>query len=410
MSARHPSDRLGCYCPDAFTPLAGAPDGPLHGLTFAVKDLIDTRGAISGAGNPDWRRTHAPAVRHAAVVQTLLDAGARLVGRTITDELAFSLEGENHFYGTPVNPRCPDRLPGGSSSGSAVAVAAGLVDFALGTDTGGSVRVPASFCGIHGIRPTHGAVPLEGVVPFAPSLDAVGWFARDAATLRRVGHVVLPASAAKPIEHLLLAADAFALADPAVAEGLRAAVGRLPVRVSSVYMSPGPLIDVARCYQAIQAAEIVRTHGTWLRDTKPAFGPTIAPRFNGVFGHSIADISAAERLREQLRSHLSGIFMSAPAAAIVLPSAPCEPLERGQPGEMIGLFYQRALAIGGLISLAGLPQISIPIQSSSGLPIGLGIVGAAGTDRALLDLAVLLTIKLRHVASTSPATGAQSSL
>jgi amidase len=392
VSAARPSDPFGCYCADPFTPLAGAAGGSLHGLTFAVKDLIDTRGSITGAGNPDWRRTHAPAARHAAVIQTLLDAGARLTGRTITDELAFSLEGENHFYGTPVNPRCPERLPGGSSSGSAVAVAAGLVDFALGTDTGGSVRVPAAFCGIHGIRPTHGAVALDGVVPFAPSLDAVGWFARDAATLRRVGDVVLPASgAAPPIEHLLVAEDAFALADPAVADAQRAAIDRLPMRVSPIDASPVPMSEIARCYQVAQAADIVRTHGDWLRDAKPTFGPSIAPRFAGVFDHSAADIGTAARLRERLRSHLSGIFIAAPAAAaVVLPSAPCEPLARGQTGETIGLFYQRALAICGLASLAGLPQISIPLQSSSGLPVGLGIVSAAETDRALLDLAARL--------------------
>ncbi len=155
--------------------------GPLSGLTFAVKDFIDVAGCRTGGGNPDWLAGHPVAARSAAVVETLLGAGARLVGKTNMDELAFSLEGANAHYGTPVNPVCPDRLPGGSSSGSAVAVAAGLVDFALGTDTGGSVRVPASFTGIFGFRPTHGRVSTVGVAPFSPSYDTIGWLARDAA-------------------------------------------------------------------------------------------------------------------------------------------------------------------------------------------------------------------------------------
>ena len=130
-----------------------ASDGPLSGMTFGVKDLLDVAGVPTGAGNPDWRRTHAVPERTAPSVARLLDAGARLVGKTITDELAWDLDGENAHHGTPVNVAAPGRIPGGSSSGSAAATAAGLCDFAIGTDTGGSVRLPASFCGLYGIRP-----------------------------------------------------------------------------------------------------------------------------------------------------------------------------------------------------------------------------------------------------------------
>ena len=122
--------------------------GSLDGLCFAVKDVIDVAGCKTGCGNPTWRDSHPPAVAYGVCVEQLLRAGALCVGKTICDELAFSLLGENHFYGTPLNPQAPDRVPGGSSSGSACAVACGLVDFALGADTGGSVRVPASNCGI----------------------------------------------------------------------------------------------------------------------------------------------------------------------------------------------------------------------------------------------------------------------
>src|SRR5262245_20127130 len=174
-------DPSGAFCQHVDVRLAGTTTGPLAGLTFAAKDLFDIAGSRVCAGNPDWLRTHAPAEKTAPAVQILLGAGATLVGKTLTDELAFSMSGENIHYGTPLNPAAPDRIPGGSSSGSASATASKLVDFALGTDTSGSIRVPASYCGLFSMRPTHGRISCQGVVPLAPSFDTIGWFARDAA-------------------------------------------------------------------------------------------------------------------------------------------------------------------------------------------------------------------------------------
>src|SRR5438445_3622587 len=172
-------DRLNAFWAHATARLQGAPAGPLAGLTFAAKDLFDIAGHVTGAGNPDWLALHAPAARTAPVVQRLVDAGADMIGKTHTDELSRGIFGENAHYGTPTNPKAPGRVPGGSSSGSAAAVAGGLVDFALGTDTGGSVRIPASFCGTYGIRPSHGRLSLAGVLGQAPSFDTEGWFARE---------------------------------------------------------------------------------------------------------------------------------------------------------------------------------------------------------------------------------------
>ena len=180
-------DELNAFVPGARCRVAGAPGGPLHGLTFAVKDLIDVAGWPTGGGNPDWARANAVPQRHAWVVQTLLAAGASIIGKTITDEVSLGILGENPHDGTPVNPRAPERVPGGSSSGSAAAVAGGLCDFALGTDSGGSVRVPASFCGLFGIRPTHGRIDFSGITVQSPGSDTCGWLARDGATFARVG-------------------------------------------------------------------------------------------------------------------------------------------------------------------------------------------------------------------------------
>src|ERR1700744_4136442 len=206
----------------------GASSGPLSGLSFAAKDLFDVAGVPTGGGNHDWARQNPIPTQHAWAVQTLLDAGATLIGKTITDEVSLGILGENAFDGTPLNSKARDRVPGGSSSGSAAAVAAGGCDTALGTDTGGSVRVPSSFCGLYGIRPAHGRLDLSGMLPQAPSSDTTGWFARDADTFARVSSVLLgePIPTGLPTR-LIVAADAFALADPAAAAALQPLVDRL---------------------------------------------------------------------------------------------------------------------------------------------------------------------------------------
>ncbi|MEY4597415.1 MAG: hypothetical protein RLZZ445_212, partial [Pseudomonadota bacterium] len=186
-----PDDALGAFCRHTHAAIKGSGAGPLAGLTFGVKDIYDIAGHKTGFGSPDWLATHDAAAKTAPVVAQLLAAGADMVGKTQTDELTYSLNGENAHYGTPVNVSAPGRIPGGSSSGSAAATAGRLVDFALGSDTGGSVRAPASFCGIYGIRPTHGRVSLAGACALARSFDTAGWFARDAALLERIGRVLL---------------------------------------------------------------------------------------------------------------------------------------------------------------------------------------------------------------------------
>src|SRR5687767_794024 len=209
------TEDLGAFVAGGRFRIAGGPGGPLAGLTFAAKDLFDVAGHPTGGGNPDWGRTHPVPDRHAWAVQTLLDAGAELIGKTITDEVSLGILGENPFEGTARNPRAPGRVPGGSSAGSAAAVAAGLCDTALGTDTGGSVRVPSSFCGLFGIRPTHGRLDLSGMMPQAPTSDTTGWFADNADIFARVSSVMLGEAIPDALpQRLVIATDAFALADP----------------------------------------------------------------------------------------------------------------------------------------------------------------------------------------------------
>ncbi|KAL9271227.1 Outer envelope protein 64, mitochondrial-like protein [Drosera capensis] len=192
-------------------PLPPAARLPLTGLTFAVKDIFEVQGEVTGFGNPDWERTHEEAEKTAEVIMSLLKNGATCVGVTVLDELSLGITGENVHHGTPVNPQMPSNNPGGSSSGSAVAVAAKLVDFALGTDSIGCVRIPAAYCGVLGYRPSHGAVSVTGVLPNCQSLDTVGWFARNPSILNRVGHVLLKLNSVAPrrARRILFAEDLF---------------------------------------------------------------------------------------------------------------------------------------------------------------------------------------------------------
>lgn len=369
-----------------------APDGrgPLDGLSFAVKDLIDVAGTVTGGGTPDWARHRPPAAASAPVVERLLRAGATLTGKTVTDELAFSLEGENHHYGTPINPRAPGRLPGGSSSGSAVAVAGGLVDLALGTDTGGSVRVPASFCGVFGWRPTHGRLPLDGVVPLAPSYDTVGLFAADARTLQRGAGALLGSGLPDrpPPARLLVARDAFALAEPAAAAALEAAIAAWS-GVETVDVFEGEEARFREAYVALQGLEIAQALGSFLA-TRPAFGPMIQPRFDGVLALDPSVGGRWRQWRAEVTLRLRALL--APGAVLLLPSAPSI-APRLLRDAAAGAFYDRALTLGSVAGHAGLPAVSVPLATLDLCPLGLCLVAGAGEDERLLAVAASLPLR-----------------
>src|SRR3984957_18360512 len=272
------TDDFGAFVPGERFRVEGKADGALAGLTFAAKDLFDVAGHPTGGGNPDWPRGREIPTRHAWAVQRLLDSGASLIGKTITDEVSLGILGENPFDGTARNPRAPGRVPGGSSSGSAVAVAAGLSDTALGTDTGGSVRVPASFCGLYGIRPTHGRLDVSGMLPQAPTSDTTGWFARDADTFARVASVLLGEKIADtPPTRLIIAVDAFGFADAAVAAALQPMVAKLATLIGSTreeMMAPQGLSVWSRAQRTLQPHEAWQTFKPWVERDNPrmAFG------------------------------------------------------------------------------------------------------------------------------------------
>jgi amidase len=378
-------DPYNAFCRHTDVELDGAPDGPLRGLTFAVKDVFDIVGHRTGNGNPVWLETHAPAAHTASAVERLLAAGARMVGKTHTDEMAYSLNGENVHYGTPTNPNAPGRIPGGSSSGSAVAVAGGLVDFALGTDCGGSVRLPASYCGIYGIRTTHGLVPADGIVDLAASFDTVGWFGRDPETMRRVGDVLLPPAPGFVPKRLLIAEDAFEFAGPEITAALAAAVERLRVAFSDqchIRVYRGDAAAWPGIFRILQGDEIRRRHGGWIDAHNPSFGPGIAERFRWTRTIDPAEVERMRPQREDVARHMDSLLGD--DALLCLPTAPGIAPKLATPAAELEVFRARAFALLCIAGLARLPQISLPLATMAGCPLGLSLMAPRGRDRGLL--------------------------
>jgi amidase len=365
----------------------------LAGLTFAVKDLFDVAGYPTSGGSPHVLAMSGVKTSTAPAVQVLLDAGARFVGKTITDELAFSLSGKNAHFGTPVNGAAADRIPGGSSSGSAAAVSNGLCDFALGTDTGGSVRGPASHCGLFGIRPTHGRVSLEGCLDLAPSFDACGFFARDGETFVRVGEVLLgPDPSPLPeAPKLLIAADAFTMVDQEVRGALAPIIKRLEATFGPAEMREAASDGFEALYWAfrhLQGREAWAVDGALIERHRPPLGPGVAERF--AFARKVTDAQVAdaravrERFGERFRTLLGE------DGVLILPAMPdVAPLLR-ESEESLDDYRNKALNLLCLSGLARVPQVSVPLASRLGAPLGLSLIGPVGSDLSLVRLAARL--------------------
>lgn len=397
FGAGAPNDPLGAFVPGGSFVRQDHHVGALSGLTFAVKDLFDVVGHAKSCGSPDWERTHDRAAKDAFAVSACLEAGARLLGRTVMDELAYSLTGRNPHHGTPTNPNAPGRLPGGSSSGSAAAVAGGLVDFALGSDTGGSVRVPASYCGCPGHRPTHGAIPMDGAMPLAPSFDTVGWLARDTDVLKSVGACLLPddvVGTPEAPQRLIVAIDAFELADADAQAALRPWVERLRQRFEGGHDVPigqipngrtGGLSDWRDYFRLIQAQEAHYALAEWVRQAEPSFGPEMTERWQYVESVAGSDSEHACAQISVLRDHLDELTAS--GQLICLPSAPNVAPPIDDDPTAWAEHRHAVLALTCAASLAGLPQVSLPVAQVGGRPLGIGLIGPRGGDRMLLDLA-----------------------
>jgi amidase len=420
-------DRLNAFLDLPQPPVSNAESGPLTGLSLAVKDIFDVAGAVTGWGNPQRAAQATPATTTAPPVQALLDAGARFAGKTQTDELAFSLMGQNAHHPWPVNPAAPGRVAGGSSSGSAAAVAGGLVDIATASDTGGSVRAPASFCGLVGLRTTHGRIPLDGTMPLAPSLDTFGWFARDIDVYEKVGKVLLEAFS--PLEgekggspegvgaigretgesrqvdgtppgrfaatlpsrresrsFRLPALDSLVLGAAEAAE-----YARMVAIAAKILGEPDPapplshsLDELYWCFRRIQGFEAWASHGAWISERDRGLGPGVRERFD--YGATI-DAGAYRReggRRENFRAELAALLGA--DGILVLPTVPGAAPLKDAGFDDLQTYRERALKLLCWSGLSGFPQIALPLGAVDGAPFGLSLLGPAGSDLKLIRL------------------------
>lgn len=358
--------------------------GELSDRTFVVKENIDVEGYVSKNGNPAWASSHSPASVNAPAIDRLLASGARLVGKAHMDEMAYSLLGANSHYGTPVNPAAADRHPGGSSSGSAVAVAAGLADFALGTDTAGSCRAPASFCGVFGFRPSHGAISSNGVIPLAETLDVIGWFARDMDTMIAVGDVLLPNDfCGEHFASALILTEAFESLGPDLLSRAKPVLSRA-LSLHDMALRDEFWTTALGHFRNLQAFEAWREHGAWIASAHPGFGPGIRERFEFASTVTAQQKQEADAFRRQARKTIDDLL--GVTGIFVIPTTPFEsPLLSASPDELDAM-RQKMVRLFLLASFFGLPQISMPAPTR-GAPIGLSFIGPRWSDRALLALA-----------------------
>jgi amidase len=382
--------QANCYIPYPDVPVASG-EGVLTGLSFAVKDIFEVAGYPSGWGNPHALALSGIKLGTAPAVKALLDSGARFTGKTLTDELAFSMNGKNAHFGTPRNGSAPERIPGGSSSGSASAVSNGLCDFALGTDTGGSVRAPASHCGLIGLRPSHGRVSLEGCMPLAPSFDTCGWFARDLAVFARVGEVLLGAdSAALPdLPRLLLASDVI----EQVSLSARAATAALLAQLGQAFGSGvqpvgGALLPVNELYWAfrhIQGWEAWQSHGAFLRHYDVQLGPGVKERFTWSSQLSEEQVAPHWAIRAEFTRRFNGLLGR--DGVLVMPTMPDVAPLLSSAEVTLEDYRNQSIRMLCLAGLAGCPQISLPLMHIDGAPLGLSLIGPRGSDQSLIALA-----------------------
>ena len=381
---------LNAWCDYPQIEVDHAKQGPLAGLTLAVKDIFQVAGYPNGWGQPTRLAEAEPDTETQSVVQKMLDAGISIEGKSQCEELCFSLTGINKHYGAPVNGAAPDRVTGGSSSGSVSLVSNGIVDVATGSDTGGSVRAPASYCGLIGLRTTHGRVPLDRTMPLAPSFDVFDWFAKDAETYARVGDVVLDDDPdTTPLRRLIGCPDLDALLlsddDYVAYAGAAEQVEKHFNDERSFDALPFDLMKAYWAFRKCQAYDAWQALGDWITSRKPDLGPGIKDRFE--FGASVTEAEFEEASGDRLNTRTSLEEWIGTDGLLVLPTVPsCAPL-KSESEETLQAFREQALMLLCLSGNSGLPQITLPLAEVYGAPLGLSLIGPRGSDKRLIKSA-----------------------
>lgn len=384
------------YCTQGPQEMRALRQGALSGLKFAFKDLFDVEGYVTGAGNPTWLKTHEAANATSPIITQLLSSGASCIGRVQTDELAYSLNGQNVHYGTPVNPRAPQCLPGGSSSGSAVAVARGEADFAIGTDTGGSIRVPASYCGLFGLRPSFAALDLTHSFTLAHSFDTAGILAKDLPTLDVAFHSLRSSSEPKQVTRLLFDV---AFADIMGVERTEAMYefalnADIAIERTDFFAQYGwSFARLSELFRTLQGYEIIEQHDAWLAEHGHTLAADIAARVEWARTISASDYRSASEMRADFVAAINEFWLADDALA-VLPTTPGVAPPLAMAADALATYRSELMGLTAIAGLAGLPQLHLPLNVTT-IPCGFSLLGKKGDDSSLIETAKRFSGELR---------------
>jgi amidase len=378
-------DRWNAFSPYPYAEVQCADTGPLCGLRLAVKDLFDVAGYPTAAGNPVLLAASGIKAQTAPVVQTLLDAGAQFVGKANTDELAYSLIGDNIHFGMPINPVYPDRIPGGSSSGSAVAVAAKLADIGLGTDTSGSVRLPAAINGLVGWRPTHGSLSTGGLRSLAPTFDVPGFITARLEPMTAIMDAVGLPSTVGRLSSILIVEDVLQAVEPGMAEAIVVSIKStgLPMQTVRSVASIG-LDDLAAAFLTILQKEAWESNRVLFEQHGSTIAPGIAARLVAGSYHDAADVQEARRICSAFRNETAHLL--AGGKLLALPTLAIDAPPRHASTDLLAAFRSASIRLLCLAGLGGYPQLAFPV-SGTGRKLSLSLMGGLNADRLLVETA-----------------------
>ena len=366
-------------------PIIESYNGNLKNLKFVLKDMCDVKNIKTSCGNPDFYKACEPAKKHAEFLSNILSEGAILEGITICDEFFYSVIGENSHYGTPKNLNAPNCVPGGSSSGSAAALTTDLFDFSIGSDTGGSVRVPASFCGLLGIRPTHGRIKSNGVYPMAPSFDTIGWFSNNIKTFQKIGEVLLDKNENENItfNQFVIAEDLLELVDTDIKNQFNSYYKELHPNIKHIRLSKFSKSEIADNFRILQAGEIKEHVIPWIEKNKPKISLEINSRIEMASKISPLEIDAAKTFRQEIISEINNSLPEGDIA--IFPTTPFSAPKCGQSDQDLGSDRKKIMEMTSIAGMTSRPQISIPKFKGKTGPVGISILGWQNSDEILLN-------------------------